>query len=76
MADKEQFFEDAVQPGKPNHRLCLDFNHPDGMREFLFKAKSAGILHHEVEPICIFAEGPASVWLIAKRKKQSVIEMN
>ena len=75
MADKTQFFDDALK-GKPSHRLCLDFNTPGGMKEFLEKAKASGIIHSSCEPLCIFAEGPSSVWLVGRRKKQSMIDMN
>ena len=73
-ADKSEFF-DELSRGKPMHRLCMDFSHPGGIREFMDKAKAAGILPPHSEPICIFAEGPSSVWLVGKRKERLIIEV-
>ena len=75
MANKEKFFESAIE-GKPSHRLCMDFNHPDGIRDFMARAKAEGMLPSESEPLCIFAEGGSSVWLVGQRKKPSIIEVN
>ena len=75
MADKSRFFDDALK-GKPTHRLCIDFSSPGGIKNFLAKAKSSGILPSECEPLCIFAEGESSVWLDGKRRQPTILEVN
>jgi hypothetical protein len=75
MADTSEFYDELIA-GKPAHRLCMDFNHPQGIRDFMDRCKAAGILPEGSEPLCIFAEGPSSVWLVGKRKERLIIEVN
>jgi hypothetical protein len=73
-ADKSPFFNELIE-GKSTHRLCMDFSHPQGIREFMDKARAAGILPAGSEPLCIFAEGNSSVWLVGKRKQRLIMEV-
>lgn len=81
-ADKSPFFEELIK-GKPTHRLCIDFNHVEGIREFTGKAQAAGLLPDGCEPIVIFSgDEPgkpghgSTVWLVGKRKERLIVEVN
>jgi hypothetical protein len=73
MADKSQFYKDLLTDNKERHRLCMDFGHIDNLRDTFAKMKADGLVPSDCEPICIYAEGHNSVWLISKREERTII---